>query len=136
MVPGFLWEPTRWASTRRPFVVARVLGTRGATICLNEPDSFVAPPEIQPWLGLIEETSAQRLVISNHPDIINLWAPKEGLVFKRQSGGPIRVEKFAADRDEPLTEERMATLEGAGSRPGDEAVAIPIPKREIETLEE
>ena len=45
----------------------------------------------------------QILVISHHPEIINLQAREHGLVFERQNLGPTRVRPFAADEESSLT---------------------------------
>jgi predicted ATPase len=79
-------------------------GDDEVTIGVDEPDNFVALPEIQPWLGaLSERASLQTLLISHHPEILNLYARDAGLVFRRDDGGPTRVERFTADLEETLT---------------------------------
>ena len=45
----------------------------------------------------------QVLVISHHPEIINLQAREHGLVFERQGLGPTRVRPFVADEQTSLT---------------------------------
>lgn len=76
----------------------------GVTLAIDEPDNFVALPEIQPWINaLSERPEVQTLLISHHPEIINLHAVDSGLMFRREDGGPTRVERFAADDDEELT---------------------------------
>jgi ABC-type glutathione transport system ATPase component len=68
-----------------------------ALFCIDEPDNYVALKEIQPWLqeieALTEETQAQVLIISHHPEIINYFAPAI-VRFYRQKGGPVRVAPF------------------------------------------
>lgn len=79
-------------------------GDDAMTIGIDEPDNFVALPEIQPWLNaLSERPTLQALLISHHPEILNLYARDAGLVFRRDDGGPTRVEPFTVDADEPLT---------------------------------
>ncbi|HEX4383106.1 MAG TPA: AAA family ATPase [Myxococcales bacterium] len=60
---------------------------QGKTLCIDEPDNFVALPEIQPWLDELrdtaEETGAQILMISHHPRVANLLASKHGVWFER-----------------------------------------------------
>jgi ABC-type glutathione transport system ATPase component len=73
----------------------------GATLCLDEPDNFVALREIQPFLlELRERERIQSLVISHHPEVINLLAPDAGLQFERVAGGPVRVSPFRAPSDD------------------------------------
>jgi ATPase subunit of ABC transporter with duplicated ATPase domains len=75
----------------------------GTTLCLDEPDNFVALREIQPFLlALRERENIQSLIISHHPEVINLLAPESGLMFERVAGGPARVEPFRAPPDAAL----------------------------------
>ncbi|HLL53788.1 MAG TPA: AAA family ATPase [Myxococcaceae bacterium] len=77
--------------------------TSGTTLCLDEPDNFVALREIQPFLlALRERENIQSLIISHHPEVINLLAPESGLMFERVAGGPARVEPFRAPPDAAL----------------------------------
>lgn len=79
-------------------------GDEPTTIAVDEPDNFVALSEIQPWLGaLSERPSLQALLISHHPEILNMHALDAGIVFRRDNGGPTRVERFTADPGETLT---------------------------------
>jgi predicted ATPase len=79
----------------------------GVTLCLDEPDNFVALSELQPWLGYLEEKIAageiQALFISHHPELINELAVESGVLFSRESGGPVRIRPFQAPPDMPLT---------------------------------
>jgi predicted ATPase len=71
------------------------------TICIDEPDNFVALAEIQPWLfrlsDRIEDEGAQAILISHHPELIDLLAPEHGVVFSRTGCGPVRVEPYRPD---------------------------------------
>ena len=79
-------------------------GEDAATIGVDEPDNFVALPEIQPWLGALSERPAlQTLLISHHPEVLNIYAPECGLVFRRDDNGPTRVEPFRVADDEDLS---------------------------------
>lgn len=40
---------------------------------------------------------------SHHPEILNMHALDAGIVFRRDSGGPTRVERFTAEPGETLT---------------------------------
>ena len=72
-----------------------------STLCLDEPDNYVALREIQPWLiELIDrtrETGSQCLLISHHPEFINYLAPTEGVRFFRDNG-PVRDPAVPVDR--------------------------------------
>jgi predicted ATPase len=71
------------------------------TICLDEPENFLALAEIQPWLlelnDRIREQAAQAILISHHPELIDLLAVECGLVFSRSGLGPVRVEPYRPD---------------------------------------
>ncbi len=73
----------------------------GNTICVDEPDNFVALAEIQPWLfelgDRIEDHGGQAILVSHHPELINLLAPEYAVIFSREHGGPVRVEPFRAE---------------------------------------
>jgi predicted ATPase len=72
-----------------------------ACLFLDEPENYVAIPEIQPWLmevrDRIEDLGGQVIFISHHPEIVNYLAPEFGLVFERQGPGPVRVRTYKAD---------------------------------------
>jgi predicted ATPase len=74
---------------------------RGGTIFIDEPDNFIALREIQPWLlaaeEAAEESHGQLILISHHPESLNLWAKDYGLRFFRETGGHVRTEKFKPD---------------------------------------
>jgi hypothetical protein len=83
------------------YMLLHAYSETGATLCLDEPDNFVALREIQPFLlELRERERIQSLVISHHPEVINLLAPDAGLQFERVSGGPVRVNPFRAPSDD------------------------------------
>ena len=80
------------------YVILHFLIAKGYTVILDEPDNFISLREIQPWLTAVteavEEGDGQVLLISHHPEIINQWAPGNGVQFVRDGAGPVRVEKF------------------------------------------
>jgi predicted ATPase len=66
------------------------------TLCIDEPENFLALPEIQPWLiqlyDLCSDRQLQALLISHHPELINyLLTSPVGYWFERQSNAPVRV---------------------------------------------
>lgn len=70
------------------------------TLCIDEPENFLALPEIQPWLTQLydfcSEQKLQALLISHHPELINyLLASPIGYWFERQSNAPVRVKKIS-----------------------------------------
>lgn len=76
-----------------------------STLVLDEPDNYVALPEIQPLLlSLMDQPGMQLIVASHHPEIIDLMAKDYGIVFVRKDDiGPVRAGRWQAAPDEALT---------------------------------
>ena len=77
------------------------------TLCIDEPENFLALPEIQPWLiklyDLCSDEKTQALLISHHPELIDyLLASPVGYWFDRQSNTPVRVKRIGSDNDTGL----------------------------------
>lgn len=71
------------------------------TLCIDEPENFLALPEIQPWLAqlydLCSNGELQALLISHHPELINyLLVSPIGYWFERQSNTPVRVKRISS----------------------------------------
>jgi len=81
----------------------------GATICFDEPDNFIALREVQPWLTKVldraedDESGAQVLIVSHHPELLNRMAFKEGLLFDRPGGRHTRARRFDDSAQTGLT---------------------------------
>lgn len=72
------------------------------TLCIDEPENFLALAEIQPWLiqlyDFCIEGKLQALLISHHPELINyLLASPIGYWFERQSNAPVRVKRISGE---------------------------------------
>lgn len=69
---------------------------------LDEPENFIAIPEIQPWLmelrDRIDDLGGQVILISHHPEVVDYLAPEFGLVFERVGPGPVRVGKYVGGK--------------------------------------
>lgn len=76
---------------------------KDVTICVDEPENFVALRELQPWLLALEDrveaTGGQVLIISHHPEFINLLSPENAVVFSRSGGGPVRLKPFSESEE-------------------------------------
>jgi len=77
------------------------------TLCLDEPENYLALPEIQPWLVALYDRCSmgkvQALLISHHPELINyLLASPVGYWFDRECNQPTRVRPISADDDSGL----------------------------------
>jgi hypothetical protein len=71
-----------------------------ATLCFDEPDNFIALRELQPWLTKVlertedDESVAQVVIASHHPELLNRMAFKEGLLLDRPAGRHTRAQRF------------------------------------------
>lgn len=71
-------------------------------LLLDEPECFVGLTEIRPWLYALEEAlqrGGQLLLVSQHPEIIDVLASERPLLFERADGGPVRVRTTVFQRD-------------------------------------
>lgn len=73
----------------------------GYTLCIDEPENFLALPEIQPWLVELYDYcntgDLQALLISHHPELINYLAVSSGYWLDREINGPVRIKRIAED---------------------------------------
>ena len=73
------------------------------TLCIDEPENFLALSEIQPWLTLLydfcNEGELQALLISHHPNLIDRLATPAGYWFDRESNRPVRVKRITEDEE-------------------------------------
>jgi predicted ATPase len=71
----------------------------GGTICVDEPDNFLALQEIQPWLtelsDLCDEGRAQAILVSHHPELLNYLGWEYGLWLSQDESGRTRVTKLS-----------------------------------------
>jgi ABC-type Mn2+/Zn2+ transport system ATPase subunit len=77
----------------------------GAVLCIDEPENYLALPEIQPWLDELTDLSDaddfQVLLISHHPRMVNLLAAEQGMWLERQGDtGPTRMKAIGPERAE------------------------------------
>ena len=80
---------------------------RGVLLFLDEPDNYLALPEIQPWLielvELCEETPSQAVICSHHPELVDYLGPDCGLLLRRQDSAVTAVQPAASlDADASL----------------------------------
>jgi ATPase subunit of ABC transporter with duplicated ATPase domains len=78
--------------------LVEIAGHRELALILDEPDNYVALQEIQPLLlSLMDIPTLQLIVVSHHPEIIDLMAKDYGYVLAREGDlGPVRVKRWAA----------------------------------------
>ncbi|MSP27830.1 MAG: ATP-binding cassette domain-containing protein [Methylococcales bacterium] len=75
-------------------------------ICIDEPENFLALPEIQPWFDTLYEQCSERnlqgILISHHPKIINFLASDSGYWFSRDNN-LTRVQKIVPENESGLS---------------------------------
>ena len=73
--------------------------TDDCTICIDEPENFLALREINPWLNLLlERTQTQRcqaVLISHHPELINALAVGSGRWIDRTGDAESRAQTIS-----------------------------------------
>lgn len=89
------------------FTILHAAIDEDSTVCIDEPDNYVAMRELQPWLSQlrdrVDDESGQCLLISHHPELINYLAARHGLLMYRDDSGYIRSKPFAWNADEVLS---------------------------------
>lgn len=77
------------------YAIMRFTLREDVTLCIDEPENYLALNEIQPWLLELEmvcqDEDAQAVLISHHPELIDLLALEKGLLFERANAGPVRT---------------------------------------------
>ena len=85
------------------------------TLFLDEPDNYVALPEIQPWLMALAdacgEVVSQVVVCSHHPELIDYLGGDSGLLLQREKSGVVTARKpeygwlgYDANAAEPIVD--------------------------------
>ncbi|RKZ47140.1 MAG: ATPase [Candidatus Parabeggiatoa sp. nov. 3] len=76
------------------------------TLCIDEPENYLALPEIQPWLDRLydqcQDNQTQALLISHHPKLINYLASHAGYWFSRQDNAHVRTQ-YVTDQESGLS---------------------------------
>jgi len=71
------------------------------SFCIDEPENYVALAELQPWILTVEDaldqSRAQVLVASHHPEFINMYAGSDAVRLYREKAGPVRLAQFLTD---------------------------------------
>lgn len=81
------------------YALLHLAGSQGHALLLDEPDNYVALPEIQPWLMALSdacgETIPQAILCSHHPELIDYLGPEHGIVLEREGAGPVTTRALA-----------------------------------------
>ena len=68
------------------YALIHLAAGQGYTLFLDEPDNYVALPEIQPWLRELEnvcgETVLQAVLSSHHPELIDYLGSENSCMFQ------------------------------------------------------
>ena len=68
---------------------------QGYTLFLDEPDNYIARPEIQPWLIELADACGdevpQAVLCSHHPELIDYLGSDRGVVLRQESSGVTTV---------------------------------------------
>lgn len=80
------------------YIILFGLKELGHVLILDEPENFVALPEIQPWLmnmcDSIGEGIPQIILTSHHPELIDFFGADRAQFIDREPMGPSRVRKM------------------------------------------
>ena len=83
-------------------------------MCIDEPENFLALPEIQPWWGKVMdyclENQTQAILISHHPLLINYLASNSGYWFERRDNEAARVRRITDTVEEGLSVAKLIEL--------------------------
>ena len=95
------------------YAVLRFAIQRGQTVCIDEPDNYLALSEIEPWLmsvlDAVDNGGGQVVIVTHHPEIIDRTALEMGIELTRNGLEPVRAMPFQQPEDSHLTpSERMA----------------------------
>ena len=86
------------------------------TLCIDEPENYLALPEIQPWLSTLfdqcsgADSHGQGILISHHPALINYLASSSGYWFERANEGIIRLQSITDQQDTGLSLAKLIEL--------------------------
>src|SRR5690606_29379939 len=73
------------------YSLVRLAAGQGYTLFLDEPDNYLALPEIQPWLIELTDSCGgdvpQAVLCSHHPELIDYLGSNRGVLLERESSG-------------------------------------------------
>ena len=87
------------------YCLVRFAGSQGGVLMLDEPENYIALPEIQPWLVKLADACGaeipQAVLCSHHPELIDYLGNDCGLLLQRESSGATSVRKPEVFADVP-----------------------------------
>lgn len=79
------------------YALVFVTAGQGYTLFLDEPDNYIALPEIQPWLIELSDACGDKLpqavICSHHPELIDYLGSERGLLLQREISGVVIVRR-------------------------------------------
>ena len=73
---------------------------QGHTLFLDEPDNYVALPEIQPWLMELSDACGEKVrqavIGSHHPELIDYLGSDNGFMLQREESGVVTARRTEA----------------------------------------
>ncbi|MEI6708810.1 MAG: AAA family ATPase [Methylococcales bacterium] len=82
-------------------------------ICIDEPENFLALPEIQPWLNALRDQCSERnlqvILISHHPSLINFLTANSGYWFSREDNHT-RIQRITKQNEGGLSFAQLIEL--------------------------
>jgi len=86
------------------YSLVRLAAGQGYTLLLDEPDNYLALPEIQPWLielaDACGDTVPQAVLCSHHPELIDYLGGDRGLELSRETSGVTAVRRLSETPNE------------------------------------
>jgi len=81
------------------YSLVRPAAGQGYTVFLDEPDNYIALPEIQPWLIELADVCGgevpQAILCSHHPELIDYLGADRGVLLERESSGVTKAGDLA-----------------------------------------
>ena len=86
------------------YTLLHCLPKKDVVLCVDEPENYLALPEVQFWLDALEEQveneQKQAILISHHPRVINYLAADAGQWLYREGAGmPTRIKPVTIEDD-------------------------------------
>ncbi|MEW6742752.1 MAG: ATP-binding protein [Planctomycetota bacterium] len=81
------------------YALVHITADQGYVLFLDEPDNYVALPEIQPWLMAVVDACGQSIpqvvICSHHPELIDYLGAERGLLLEREASGVVTARELA-----------------------------------------
>jgi len=83
------------------YALVHLTAGQGYSLFLDEPDNYLALPEIQPWLIALSDacgdTLSQAVLCSHHPELIDYLGGDRGLLMARETSGVVVTKRPSTD---------------------------------------